>query len=318
MTKLLTTKGISFFLDELFKSSKEYIYIVSPYLKINKQLEERINEALDNGVKIVMIYGKDKNQLNQIPFSHRIELYYYEHLHAKFYMNESRLLITSMNMHAYSEANNREIGVLFSKGSNEKCDLEVINDSFKEFESIKKHSEQLNGMKKVVNQPTIVHTVNENKSNKEEKQIIPNNYSSLTFEQQIFKQFLKEYNKQTYSKSLKLTDVEFKNFIIAFQKGTSEIEKIIASDIRFSLKKNELLDCIERTNQFTIVKILEFKKDEDDFDRNHVFVEILKTGKRDWYYSAKELPLTIVNRVVAVKLNEVSSDEKYFNQYKIL
>ena len=66
MAKLLTTKGITYFLDEIFKTSKEYIHIVSPYIKIDNQLQERIFEAADNGLKITLIYGKDREQIYQI------------------------------------------------------------------------------------------------------------------------------------------------------------------------------------------------------------------------------------------------------------
>ena len=141
MAKLLTTKGISFFLDELFKTSKEYVYIVTPYFKIDKQLEERIFEAIDNGLKVILIYGKEKSQINQIDFKSRekLEIRFYENLHAKFYINEKHVLITSMNMHSFSQANNREIGVLFAK--KDINDFQVFEDCLKEFESIKKHAE---------------------------------------------------------------------------------------------------------------------------------------------------------------------------------
>ncbi len=143
MAKLLTTKGIAYFLDELFKSSREYVYIVSPYFKIDQQLGERIFEAADNGLKVILIYGKDRQQINQIYYNSRnkIEILFYEDLHAKFYMNEKHVLITSMNMHSYSQANNREVGVLFSR--KDKNDLQVIEDCFKEFESIRKQSEKM-------------------------------------------------------------------------------------------------------------------------------------------------------------------------------
>ena len=117
MAKLLTTKGITFFLDELFKSSKEYVYIITPYFKIDTQLEERILEAIDNGLKVIFIFGKeaDNRLIKLILFLRgKIEILFYENLHAKFYMNEKHVLITSMNMHSYSQANNREIGALFS------------------------------------------------------------------------------------------------------------------------------------------------------------------------------------------------------------
>ena len=84
MATLKTTKGIGYFLDELFKKSKEFIYIVTPYIKVDPQLEERITDALDRGMKITLIYGKDRNQLKSLKFASRIDVYFYENLHAKF------------------------------------------------------------------------------------------------------------------------------------------------------------------------------------------------------------------------------------------
>ena len=146
MAKLLTTKGITYFIEEIFKLSKEYVYIVSPYLKIDKQFEERLFEAVDKGLKVTLIYGKDKRQIDLINKSlkNRIEILFYESLHAKFYMNENHVLITSMNLHSYSQANNREIGVQFSKSDN--SDLQVIEDCYREFESIKIQSEKLSNI----------------------------------------------------------------------------------------------------------------------------------------------------------------------------
>jgi acyl carrier protein len=144
MAKLLTTKGIAFFLDELFKSSNEFVNIVTPYFKLGRQLEERINEASQTDLKITFIFGKDKSQSNF--FSNNLlknlDIFFYENLHAKFYMNERFALITSMNMHSYSQANNREIGVLFSK--KDLNDLGVYQDCIKEFDSILKSSQVLN------------------------------------------------------------------------------------------------------------------------------------------------------------------------------
>jgi acyl carrier protein len=156
MAKLLTTKGISFFFEELFKKSKEYVYIVSPYFKFDKQLEERIFEAADKGLKVIFIYGKDQNQINQLSPTSRtkIEIWYYQDLHAKFYMNEKHVLIASMNLHAYSQANNREIGVLLSK--NDKNDHQVISDCLEEFESIKKQASIISKPQKVKIEPAVV------------------------------------------------------------------------------------------------------------------------------------------------------------------
>ena len=88
MAKLLTTKGIGFYIDELFKSSNEYIYLVTPYIKIDAQLIERISDALDRGIQITLIYGKDRSKLKSLKLPSKINIYFYENLHAKFYINE--------------------------------------------------------------------------------------------------------------------------------------------------------------------------------------------------------------------------------------
>lgn len=320
MAKLLTTKGISFFLDELFKTSKEFVYIVSPYLKINKQLEERINEALDNGLKIIFIYGKDKNQINQIKFLERIELYFYENLHAKFYINEDSLLITSMNLHSYSEANNREIGVAFSKESNDKGDLLIIRDSLKEFESIKKQSEKVNHIGKLQNNKdnkSALRFINSDNTylNKDTNQGITKDNCNLpqyTFEQQIYKQLLKEYRKNILlDYHSNFSDEEIDNFVIALKEGPTGIKKVIASNKKFKLMQSELLERISRINKFEIVKILEIRKNKNDFKGTEVLIENLKTKEKGWYLSKKTI--TIVGNIVAVQLNE-----GFFNKYIII
>jgi hypothetical protein len=44
-----------------------------------------------------------------------IQLYYKDELHAKCYFNENKMIITSMNLFKYSQANNREMGVLLER-----------------------------------------------------------------------------------------------------------------------------------------------------------------------------------------------------------
>ena len=52
------------------------------------------------------------------------ELFLIPNLHAKIYCNESKVLITSMNMYLHSVLNNAEIGVLLDKEN----DVEVIRE----------------------------------------------------------------------------------------------------------------------------------------------------------------------------------------------
>jgi len=161
MARFLTTKGISYFFDELFKTSQKFVYIVSPYIKLDKQLVERIQDSLESGLNIVLIFGKDKRQLETLDpiILDGLNIHFYQDLHAKFYMNENELLIASMNLYKYSEAYNREVGVLFTKSNNE--DTKVIEECLKEFKSILKQSEKINAENQEDSFPRIILKENE-------------------------------------------------------------------------------------------------------------------------------------------------------------
>ena len=123
MAEFLRTSGISHNIEEIIISAKEKLIIVSPYLKLTDNLFERLKEKATEKIDIVFIYGKselneyEKQKLFSIP---NLNLFYYQNLHAKCYYNESKMLITSMNLHEYSERNNREMGVLINKVSDNK------------------------------------------------------------------------------------------------------------------------------------------------------------------------------------------------------
>ncbi len=51
----------------------------------------------------------------------KTEVFFLPNLHAKCYLNENRAIVTSMNLHQYSETNNREMGVAILKS--EECSV---------------------------------------------------------------------------------------------------------------------------------------------------------------------------------------------------
>lgn len=72
-------------------------------------------------VSIKVLFGKNEanmqrslseNDLNTMKRWSNIDIRYAENLHAKFYSNENKALITSLNFHAFSLGNNIESGVL--------------------------------------------------------------------------------------------------------------------------------------------------------------------------------------------------------------
>lgn len=142
MAEFLTTKGTSYHVEKIIIEAKSQLVLVSPYLQISKTFYERLKDASANKVSIKIIYGKDElkpNERNSLAELRNIELFYFENLHAKCYFNETKMVITSMNMYEFSEVNNREMGVFIDKNS----DKELFEKAVKETLSILQSSEQI-------------------------------------------------------------------------------------------------------------------------------------------------------------------------------
>ena len=61
------------------------------------------------------------------------QLYYYKELHSKLYLNEDRAILTSMNLHEFSQNQNREAGLLVLKDEEEQLYEEVRKEAFSIF-----------------------------------------------------------------------------------------------------------------------------------------------------------------------------------------
>lgn len=162
MAKFLNPDKLIKEIEDLFDEAEELIFIVSPFIKLDKELKQILHSKKeDSNFQVVLLYGKNENNHNQslgvddLSFFKEfknVEIFYHPDLHAKYYANEFRSIVTSLNLHAYSIANNIEVGVLFERksrfsgGSDNKED----DKSFKFFEDViqdsqcifSKHSEQ--------------------------------------------------------------------------------------------------------------------------------------------------------------------------------
>lgn len=109
----------------LFENAKEGIVIVSPYIKLHPDikmaLEKKIN---DPKFTIEVMYGKNEKDiskslsLDDLEFFKSFQnvfIYYQENLHAKYFANENKSIITSINLHEYSIKNNIEVGILLER-----------------------------------------------------------------------------------------------------------------------------------------------------------------------------------------------------------
>ena len=141
MAKFLTTKLISSSLEELIQDADKVLYLVSPYLKLSKDFQELINSRNKNEKKTIIIYGKYELTPEQLKFLtglRHVYLKFHENLHAKCYINDTKLIITSLNFYEYSMINNKEIGVLYDTSNS--ADQEIYTKAFEHIKFIEENS----------------------------------------------------------------------------------------------------------------------------------------------------------------------------------
>ena len=119
MAMFLTTTGVSHRLEEIIKNAEERLVLISPYLKVNSRLRDLLEHKNLLKVDIRVVYGKKRSQSDTkwLKTLGSVKAGYCANLHAKCYMNEKEALITSMNLHEFSQVNNEEMGILVERTS---------------------------------------------------------------------------------------------------------------------------------------------------------------------------------------------------------
>jgi hypothetical protein len=118
MAKFLNTSGLNEWIPKLISETVRELVIVMPYIKCSATVFEALSQANNKRVETTLVYREDKlsaPEKSKLMRLDNLNLMHHPNIHCKCYYNENYLLITSMNMHEYSESNNREMGVLFSK-----------------------------------------------------------------------------------------------------------------------------------------------------------------------------------------------------------
>ncbi len=114
MAKFLDGSGVTYHLQQLINNTKEKLILISPYLKIGDRVKQSLADQNRLKVDIRLIYGKDDlqpaehNWLMSLGF---VRLSFLKDLHAKCYLNEKEAIVTSMNLHEFSQVNNYEMGI---------------------------------------------------------------------------------------------------------------------------------------------------------------------------------------------------------------
>ena len=147
--KFLTTKEVSVSIHNIIKEAKKDLYIISPYLRPDSNVEKLLSdESALKDVDVHVVYRKDKERYGGRPevipetvewFTSRswIKTHCQPYLHAKCYLNEKQALVASLNLTGGAMINNVEMGILVSKGSFW-SGIKEIDDLYK---SIRDHAE---------------------------------------------------------------------------------------------------------------------------------------------------------------------------------
>lgn len=235
MAKFLTTVGNSYYIEQIVINSTNTLTLVTPYLKLSRNLIERLSDADKEGIRITLIYGKNElapQEWKNLYSFENIQIYFCENLHAKCYYNENSMIITSMNLYEFSERNNREMGLLIEK----KLDLEIYNDTLKEIASIQNSSE----LKKAFSDQGV--------SVKNQMKLDPDYNEHWNFHLPSLKNILSEKyknHKVILNENIRINDFPWKG-----------IDLIVNGRIDFQVNNRQYYEKIERLNKYQINETL--------------------------------------------------------------
>jgi phosphatidylserine/phosphatidylglycerophosphate/cardiolipin synthase-like enzyme len=143
MAKFINTRKAVSEIEDLIKNAEEKLILVSPYLKLSKDFKELLTYRNSKDKITTIIFGKQELNPDEMKFLKALRfviLKYNEDLHAKCYINDSKMVITSLNLYEFSMANNKEMGVLIDK--NEPEDIQLFEDAYKEVDYINETSQR--------------------------------------------------------------------------------------------------------------------------------------------------------------------------------
>ena len=143
MAKFLNTRKAIAAIEELIKNAGERLILVSPYLKLSKDFKELLEFRNNNDKITTVIFGKQELKPDEMKFLQSLRfviLKFNEDLHAKCYLNDKQMIITSLNLYEFSMANNKEMGVLIDLDDSN--DNSLYDEALKEIEYIDKTSQK--------------------------------------------------------------------------------------------------------------------------------------------------------------------------------
>lgn len=116
---LFKTDEIASTITRIIDESEGYCFIVTPYYNVWDQLGKSLAKAAEQQKKLVFFIryevdyvegGINYNRI-KVLIDYGFDVVYVKNLHAKLYMNEKEILVTSLNMYDKSVRSNFELGI---------------------------------------------------------------------------------------------------------------------------------------------------------------------------------------------------------------
>ena len=102
---------------DIIQEAQQYVIITTPYIKLWRHAQTALGLAVRRGIKVTVIVRSENGVLKDVDdltwlLSNGIEVRAAEYLHAKIYLNEHRVILSSMNLTEFSTKNSLEIGLI--------------------------------------------------------------------------------------------------------------------------------------------------------------------------------------------------------------
>lgn len=155
MAKFLNTKKSVSEIEDLIRDAGQTLILISPYLKLSKDFKELLSYRNSKDKITTVIFGKVQLNPDEMKFLESLQfviLKYKDDLHAKCYLNDEKMIITSLNLYDFSMNNNKEMGVLIEKAYPN--DQELFDEAYKEVDYINTTSERFSYKTQITTQAT--------------------------------------------------------------------------------------------------------------------------------------------------------------------
>ncbi len=153
-------------MEELIKNASERLVLISPFLKLNDRIKELLEDKNRLKIDVRIVYGKSElhpEEINWLKELTYIRTSFCKNLHAKCYLNEKSCIITSLNLYEFSQINNNEMGIVFSRYD----DSELYKEAYDEAQRIIRISDEIRISLEKISQEENANSNEDNENNED-------------------------------------------------------------------------------------------------------------------------------------------------------